>query len=375
VLLVAGGVTYLLVRDTGGGTANVTLTSPVVTNPTGQFAISTVPTAYNVVYRFDSYGSSGTNTTTEEFTVQRPFNGKVVAKSGAPPGTDRQWQATSNFGLYESTTAQNSSQVQHAAPQPALGDFRLDATLSDLVSTGTFAARERRTVLGRECQVYRTGQPLESFSTQPASATDYTDVCIDSSGLMLEEVSVQAGKLAERVIATSVDDHSTPADGTFTISGTPATIANGGSEFTAIDANAAPAPGYWVLGTIPDGYQHQGRYLLRVQANSPASSAPTTTTTTVAGAAPVTADGWVDVYVNGDKTIIIQQGPTAAEPQNAPTTGASVQIGSLGSAQATTELTANLLIAHPATPGAWFVSVTGTVPMATLQQIAGTMHQ
>jgi hypothetical protein len=30
-------------------------------------------------------------------------------------------------------------------------------------------------------------------------------------------------------------------------------------------------------------------------------------------------------------------------------------------------------VAHPANPSGWFVSMTGTVPVATLQQVAGTL--
>jgi hypothetical protein len=376
ILLVAGGVTFLVLRDTGGSgeAVNATLTSPVVSQPASPFSISTVPTAYHVVYKIDTSGAQGNQTMTEDMTIQRPFNSKIVTKSGPPPGTTEQWTASSNLGLYADTSSGGSPQVRQSHPQTALGDFRLDATLTDLVSSGMFQTKERRTVLGRDCQVYRTGVALESFSTQAPTAKDYADVCIDSAGLMLEEVAVSSGKLSERLIATTVDDKAAPTADTFTISGTPTTIANGGSELVKIDAATAPAPGYWTFGTVPQGYTLEGRYRLRTQANTPDSTDPSsTTTTTVAGQQPPTADSYVDVYVNGTQTIVIQQGPPAAAPQNLPSTGATATVGSLGSVQTATDLTGSRLLAHPSNPSGWFVSVTGTVPMAALQQIGGTL--
>ena len=65
---------------------------------------------------------------------------------------------------------------------------------------------------------------------QAPTATDYTDACIDSAGLMLEEVSVQGGALSERIIATAVDNPATVTDATFAITGTPTALADGGTE-------------------------------------------------------------------------------------------------------------------------------------------------
>lgn len=386
VVAVVGGTAFAVLGSRGGSTTAIGLTSEVVDEPAANLTVTAPPSTYQITYRIDTYTDETPTTTTESITIRRPFDGFVSSKTGAPPGTDEQWHAVSNLGSYSDTTAAtadatsttvagtdgSTTQVQKALPQTALGDFRLDATIGDLVAGGLFQPKEVRRVQGRECQVYRTGQPLESFGVAAATDTDYTDACIDSAGLMLEEVSVRSGALAQRLIATTVDDQPAITDATFAIAGDPVAVADGGTELTAVDAAAAPVPGYWLLDTPPEGYQLQGRYVLRHQANAP--SATETTTTTAAGQPPVVVDSYVDVYVAGSNTIVIVQGPTTGEPDSQTTDGVSGELGTLGSTTAKAGLTGSTLVAHPANPASWYVHVSGTVPVATLQQVATALH-
>jgi hypothetical protein len=373
VVLLAGGGVFALLERGGGGTPDFALTSALAPTSATPLTISTTPAAYHVVYKVDTAksGESGLDTTTQEYTVRRPFDAHLVAKSGAPPGTDEQWSLVWSMGKYSQTTSGSSPEVGQTAPQAALGDIRLDATLADLVADGKFVAKERRVVLDRECQVYRTGSALETLSVTAPTKTDYADACIDSSGLMLEEVVVSSGQLAERLIATSVDDQTVPGDDAFAITGDPTPLAQGGSQLTPIDAATAPAESYWSLPTPPAGYTLQGRYQLLTPADQNSSSDPsasTTTTSTTAPPAPVPS--YVDVYVNGANTIIVRQGPTAGEPQDSGATGTTVDVGKLGSAPLSSSLTGSRLVAHPAVPAAWYVELQGTVARDTLQQVA-----
>jgi hypothetical protein len=373
VLLIAGVVSYFVLRS-GGSSTTYALTGSTVPEPTTPFSITTPPAAYSLTYKLDTYGDTGDAVSTEHIAVSRPFNGQVISKDGAPPGTTEQWSATSNLGLYADTTAGGSPETLENAPQAALGDFRLDASLSDLVASGTFEARERRTVLGRECQVYRTGSSLESYTTTFATSSTYTDACIDSAGLMLEEVTVTNGKLAERVIATAVDDHTPPPASSFKITGKPTSLADGGSELTKIDATKVPTVGYWLLDKPPAGYTLEARYSLRAPA-ADQSTTSSTTTTTAPGQQPQINQSYVDVYTNGTKMLTIQQGATAGEITNDASSGAATTVGKLGSAMTASSLTGSDLVAHPPNPVSWYVHVDGTVPMATLKNIAGSLHQ
>src|SRR5262249_52439756 len=156
---------------------------------------------------------------------------------------------------------------------------------NDLVADRTFVPKERRVVLGRECQVYRTGEPLETLGVAAPTDLDYTDACIDSGGVLLEEMSVSSGNLVERLIATEVDDRTQPTDDTFAITGDPTPVDKGGSQLTGIDATTPPLDGYWRLDGPPQGYTLQGRYILQSPSNSGSSTAASTTTTTAAPAA------------------------------------------------------------------------------------------
>ena len=76
------------------------------------------------------------------------------------------------------------------------------------------------------------------------------------------------------------------------------------------------------------------------------------------------------MYVNADKTIIVTQGPSTGEPSTQTTGGITGDVGTLGSTTAAASLTGSTLVAHPSNPAGWYVHVSGTVPLATVQQVA-----
>ncbi len=366
VLVVAAGVTFVLVQR-ANAPQHYSLTSEVVSDSPGPATVANPPGAYEIIYRSESTSSDGTTTTTMDTTVQRPFNGRTVSKADAPPGTAEQWRAMSQVGLYSYTAAGSAAEVSHTLPRVALGDMRLDATLKDLVADGTFVARERRRVLGRDCQVYRTGQPLDSATTAKPTSTDYSDACIDASGLLLEELTVASGKLSQRMLATSVNVTLQPPASTFSITGTPISLADGGAELKNLDAAKAPVAGYWSLPT-PKGYTHQGRYQLTEPGDNPTPGA-----TTVPGAPPSTKVSYVDVYVSGPNTVIVQQGPTTSEPESTASNGPAATVGKLGSVQVSPGPTGTDIAAYPQTAQSWFVHVSATLPRSATEQIAATM--
>ncbi len=374
VLLGVGLTGVLIVRGGGSGPEDVRLRSELVDDAPGDLAVTTVPSAYRVVYRVDSYDETGhVSTDTEEFQVRRPFDAAIEGKAGAPPGTSQQWKSISNLGLYSDTSSGSDPEVSHVLPQTALADLRLDAVLGDLVQDGSFTPREQRKVLGRTCQVYRTGAPLETFSVAKATATDYADACIDESGLLLEEVTAVSGKLGGRMVATSVDDQATPANTTFAITGTPAALADGGAELASLDLAQAPVPGYWVLDP-PTGYQHTGRYRLRQQSAPPANGSDVPATTEAP--APTILESYVDVYAKGTTVLVVQQGAKAAEqaPDASDPTKQTATLGTLGTVETHIGLTGTTLIAHPANKADWFVHVTASTPLAQLEQLATPLH-
>jgi len=361
--LTVGGVA--LVANRGESAPSKELTAEVVDSATGALGITTPPDAYAATYRVDRYDASSSTPLTEQYTIKRPFDSKVVGLDGAPPGTTVQWTAITNLGRFSYTPTSGTAQIGRATPRTAAGDLRLDATLDDLVASGMFTARERRTLLGRECQTYRTGKGVETFEVAAATDTDYVDVCIDGSGLMLEEITIGTGKATQHTIATAIDTTATPADDTFAITGTDLALADGGMELHDIDKATAPVAGYWAVA--PEGYEHVARY----RALAPGETTDTTTSTTATTAPPPPKETYIDVFQKGRDFVVVQQGPKAAEPTSDAKTD-TVQVGALGEGQLQVAVAGSNLLTHPTAPADWFVLVSGSLGKDDLLAVGAT---
>jgi hypothetical protein len=363
VLLVA---VLVLVRSRPEPGVSRSMIAALVGGADGALAITDEPTAYTVTYRVDAYSDDGTGTvTTQDFAIRRPFDSRIVSKADAPPGGDEQWSVTSSIGRYQQSAQAEAATAEVSAPMSALGDYRLDASLSDLVADGTFVLGERRTWLGRECQVYRTGSTLESYAVAAPTETDYSDVCIDAAGLMLEELSVASGNVTQHQIATAVDLAADVADDDFTISAMPTDLAGGGSELEDIDITTAPIAGFWSFAEAPAGYELQHRYVMRQTITDPSSDTSGTTGDTTAPASTV-AESYIDVYVDGINVVTVRQGPSSVDPGFDTSVAKDAATANLGTVQTSSGVTGNVVSATPTTPADWFIQVTGTIPRAEL---------
>lgn len=335
------------------------LRAEVVDKKAGALAITTAPTAFRIRYQIETSPTGETKgskpaLTTEDVTVRRPFDGRVVEREGAPPGNALQLDIRSMLGLRGDYSKADAVQVTVDSPAPAIGDMRLDASLDQLVSTGFLEPRERRRVLGRTCQVYRTGLPVESLSVSKATKDSYADSCVDASGLLLEELSVAGGKLSSRVTAIEVDEHPDLAADTFTIQGQPQGLEAGGVTLAPIDPGTPPPPNSYRFATPPPGFESRGRFVLALAGNDGSEQ-----------------HRLVDVFARGPDLLIVEQGQTDAEPEAQALPGKDVDAGVLGPATIVPGLAGNILTAHPPDLD-WFVRVTATLPPDALRQaVAG----
>ena len=321
------------------------------------------PTAYHAVYKAESYSGAKVTRSTEDVSIQRPFNGRVTIREGTSPSGALQFEGRSTLGSYANYSESGPGQVSGDAPTVAFGDVRLDASLPDLLSKGLLVRRERRTALGQDCQVYRTGSSLQGLKITAPTAKDYADACLDRSGLVLEEVTVVGGKLTQRLTATSLAEDATFESNTFTVDGDPVSFDQGGSVLTPVDLATPPPAGFWVLDNPPAGFTHQARYSLQ----TPDQSA------TASGAPPVTSS--VDLWVRGNDILTVRQGPVAGEPDmsSSASSGDPVDGGPLGSAQLLLSAIGPTVTAHPTADT--FVHVAGTLSPADLQAVATGLHQ
>lgn len=374
------------------------LTASLVADAPGALQLAGVPTAYAVTYELQSSAAGSADatdgvpatvghtytTSTEQFRVQRPFQTHIDSKAGGPPGGAAQWSIVTDLGVRSSSsTGDETPSVDTIIPSAGIGDWRLDAVLDDLVADKTFVRRERRSLLGRDCQVYRTGSPLENYAVSAATETTYADMCVDASGLVLEQVAVSGGAVLEHLTATAVDVAAKFTDDDFAITEAPATLAQGGMSLVLIGGLPTDAS-YWAFAALPDGYNLLGHYTLAQNATGSGTISPTgastgdspdkaTGETTPLGASTVVIS-YVDVYRNGPNTVVVLQGPTSVEPlADAP--GVDAASTALGAVTIDSKLTGSQIVAHPTSTPDWFVQVSGTVPRATLLAMTATMYK
>ena len=355
VAAVVTGVVFLL-RDGGDGDGStVELRAQKVAGAAGALAPTTPPTSYRAVYRAEGYQDGDVTVSTEVVTVQRPFDGRVAILEGEPPGGASRFEGRSTFGVYANYTDGGAVQAAADAPTVALGDLRLSASLDELVRQGLFVLGDRRRAeLGsetRECQTYRTGSPLQSLKITAPAETDYVDVCLDSTGLILEELVVAGGSPSQRLIAVSLEAEATLDPALFRIDAEKVGPDQGGAIVTEVDRATAPAPGYWAPAANPTGFTHQGRF--KVEG---------------------TNTSWVDVYVRGIDLVTIRQGAPAAEPDLSEAgAGTDVDLGPLGAGKMLLRTIGPTAVGHPGAEA--FVHVTGTVSPAEVQALASALRK
>ena len=349
VALAATGVMFLI-RSDGDDAPSAELRAEKVAGASGPLSPSPLPVSYRAVYRAESYEAEATTTSTEEVTIKRPFDGRVAIREGEPPGGAARFEGRSTFGVYANYSDAGAVQAAGDAPTVALGDVRLTASLDELVREGLFVLGDRRraklTAGTRECQTYRTGSPIQSLKISAPTATDYVDACLDSTGLIVEEVVVVAGAPTQRLVALSIEAEPALDPGLFAIGAERVGPEQGGSIVTEVDKTTAPAPGYWALDTIPAGFTHQGRFKIEGQST-----------------------GWADVYVRGIDLITIRQGPPAAEPDLSEAgPGTDTDLGPLGAGKLLRRTIGPTVTAHPGDDA--FVHVNSTLSAAELLTMA-----
>ena len=332
-----------------------------------QFAIGAIDT-YRVVYRVDSYAGGDHVVSTDDLLVRRPFESRLDSRTGAPPGTADSNDTVTAFGAFSSKGG-NASKALSTAVGPGLAgsDPRFDTSIADLVNAKAIQAREHRRVLGRECEVVRTGEPIGTGRLLKPTGSDHSDECIDAKGLLLEEVWWYKGHPVRRKIAVQIDEKPTVAADAFAPLGPLTALTDvsqtgqTGSEIIKLTDTSRPPATFFELDAPPPGFTHQGRYL--VNTLSPGSQP---------GLPGPVAQVVSDVYVSGPNVLIIDQGSQqgkesvfsgdADEKLNLPALpGAELVLGVYG----------NVVRAKP--DAVRYVRVLGTMPAKELIDVAGRL--
>lgn len=260
-------------------------------------------TAYRAVYRVDNLAGGGAAVSTERVWVRRPFGGRVEVREGPPPGDAVVTTIVSGFALRQRGSGGEAPFVLAVEPAPPEGDLRLDGALDDAVPRALLTFREeRRRVLGRRCDVYRS--PL--LSPTGREEGDFRELCIDAAGLILAEEQTAGGKVLRRRRAVSLELEPDLDDDLFAAAGEPVDVDEGGGALRKLTPASRVADAtVYELASGPEGFEHLGRYAL-----TPAS--PITEGLVPGGFRIV---GVVDAWVKGPDFVAVFNGGTEDESE------------------------------------------------------------
>lgn len=322
------------------------------------------PESYEIVYRSVETATDDPVTTTEHIRVRRPFAARIDIKRGGPPGGDTTSERVTRFGVLGTPGHDGRWTLFSVPPAVAGSDVRPAAVLADAVDEGALQVRERRRVLGRECQVYRAGGVLSSGNLVPyePEGAEYADACIDEAGLVLEEIWVDKGRRLTRKVATSVEEDVDLPDDLFEPAGATALgYEDGGGLVQEVDPATMPSSTtFWTLDEPPAGFEHRGRYSI-----VPARLDPFRQSVDPADDPRGTASV-ADVWVRGPDLLVVDQGIVTSAAGAIPDHphARAVDVGELGDAQAFLDLRSSEVRAQP--EGGGFVRVYGTLALDEL---------
>lgn len=164
------------------------------------------PMAYQVLYRTRSdAGGTGSTSAWELLTVQRPFEASDFTYASRPGPRSRPDGGAlftrDRLYAWSDGTLEAVSGRQPGAPGY---DQDLLTQMPDLESRGLAASLgSTETVDGRACSLYRFAEP-PSGPVAPLSKTGHDDLCIDSEGLILDDVWTLKGRVVQSRRAVQV---------------------------------------------------------------------------------------------------------------------------------------------------------------------------
>ena len=149
-------------------------------------------------------------TNDEERIVERPFHSLELTRRD---GKLVSGELTNDQGLYFYDSAKGWSLVN---PSPQRGGNDPDPALSVVraLKLGLARVRGHETILGRTCTIVRAGSPIGETLKKPTSS-NFADVCLDQTGVVLDYRWTLNGKQAETMTATSFDPSPSIGSDTF----------------------------------------------------------------------------------------------------------------------------------------------------------------
>jgi hypothetical protein len=324
------------------------------------------PLTYEITYGVERYDKDRIQESVETVTVRRPFDSRIVTKiDGKEVG-----RRVSRYGALVLNTGQGPKSLA-APPAPASGDLHLATSLPEAVTRGWAELREQRVVAGQRCQVYRVGSTVAAGELVPNGNKkgEWSDVCVDRKGLLLEEVWTKDDHALQRRVATKrrLDLRVTDAD--FEMKGeTALTIDEGNGFVKDVDPQSAWEGTVYRLPEAPEGFTYRGRVVVQPPKLSPFRS-------------PLDDEGpkaeqvsLVDSWSRGPDVLVFSQTIAAAITAipNQAKTARPLDLGPFGNAATVLDLRSNEVRIE--LPEDRFIRIAGSLPTKQLVEIARTMR-
>jgi hypothetical protein len=227
--------------------------------------------------------------------------------------------------------------------------------------------REVRRVVGRDCQVYRSGDLLSAVSMRPPTTKERADTCIDEAGLVLEEILWSDGKFVSRRVAVSVEEPASLPDQLFEAPTSTVPVKEGGGSVRPLVDGSRPPGDFYELDSVPEGFESRGRYSVIPPQPENFGQDPTRQ---AHRRAEVT-----DVWVRGADVLVLVRGVTlgGVPAFNVDPAKQTIDAGDAGKAELL--LGAQQSSVRAVLPGGNYVTITGTLPGAQLTELAGRIRK
>jgi hypothetical protein len=363
VLVVGAGAVAVLRSDDDPGlrAGSRRASGPVV-------EIGDEPVAYHITYRVEDRSDDERRVTTDRVWVRRPFESRLETWRG-----DEQLAVEiAAFGRLATGTVDQDRLVTAVPPGLPASDSRVEPVLEAAVDAGVVERRERREVLRRPCQVYRSGAFFTGGALQPPTAAEHADSCVDAAGIVLEEVLFLKGNVRHRRVAVDLDLTPRLDDELFATGEPTAEVRDGGGSVQEADPGSRPQGEYWEPPNLHladlDFAGFEGRFsVIPPQAQN--FDDPSRRDRIVAG----TSDVWT--HVNLIDFVVVDQGGTlgGAAPFEMSDDTPRVDLGNLGEGEVLIGSRGNEV--RVLLDGGRYLRVYGPLPTDRLVEIARRLER
>lgn len=317
---------------------------------------------YRIVYRLDDRSNPEIEPTTDEVWVRPPFESRLeTSRDSAVQSVQISAIDRLRLGTIDQPL------VIARVPGLAVSDVRVAPVLDDAIDAGLLVRAGRRSVLGRPCQLLRSGTLLGAGPLARITDAEYAETCVDREGLVLEETLFTAGKPTLHRVATEFDTSPGLTDDRFAVGDLTAPVNKGGGSTRPVDPQAGALGSFWVFpsGAAPRGFDFVRRYSI-VPPQSDRFAVPDN---------PAIVAGTADVYVRGPDFVVIWQGGTVGQVVAFPPTKGARRVdgGAVGKGEIVLSALGNEL--HFARPRGKFVHVVGTLTVRELTAIARDLRE